>query len=128
MQSRRYLTLMVLCLGSLMIAVDIMIVGVAIPSMNRDLHFSASGVIWLVQSYLLTYGSCLLIGGSLGDVWGHRRIFLVGTAVFTAASLLGGLSINRELLLVARAAQGVGGALYQSMTVVLITRSFTDRS
>src|SRR5437870_5634381 len=83
---RRWLALYVLCLGSLMIVLDTTIVNVALPSIRTDLGFSQTSLAWVVNAYLLTFGGCLLLGGRLGDLFGHRRLFLIGIAVFTAAS------------------------------------------
>ena len=84
---KRWLALYVLCLGSLMIVLDVTIVGVALPSIRDDLGFSQTSLAWVVNAYLLTYGGFLLLGGRLGDFFGHRRLFLLGIIVFTLASL-----------------------------------------
>src|SRR5438093_12470691 len=99
---KRWLALYVLCLGSLMIVLDVTIVGVALPSIKDDLGFSQSGLAWVVNAYLLTYGGCLLLGGRLGDLYGHRRLFLAGLSLFTLASLLCGLSTTTWMLVGAR--------------------------
>ena len=83
----RWLALIVLCLGSLMIVLDSTIVNVALPSIKRDLGFSQTSLAWVVNAYLLTFGGFLLLGGRLGDLFGHRRLFLLGTGLFTVASL-----------------------------------------
>src|SRR3954451_16105594 len=88
----RWLALYVLCLGSLMIVLDGTIVNVALPSIRDDLDFSQTSLAWVVNGYLLTFGGCLLLGGRLGDLYGHRRLFLLGIALFTAASLACGLT------------------------------------
>ena len=82
----RWLALLVLCLGDLMIVLDVTIVGVALPSIREDLGFSETSLAWVVNAYLLTFGGFLLLGGRLGDLFGHRRLFLVGLVLFTAAS------------------------------------------
>src|SRR5512133_1547226 len=107
----RWFALYLLCLASLMIVLDMTIVNVALPSIRRDLGFSQTSLAWVVNAYLLTYGGCLLLGGRLGDLFGHRRLFLIGISLFTLASLGCGLSTSQELLLAARAVQGVGGAI-----------------
>src|SRR5690242_3099424 len=107
----RWLALYVLCLGSLMIVLDVTIVNVALPSIRRDLGFSEASLAWVVNAYLLTYGGCLLLGGRLGDIYGHRRLFLGGIGLFTVASLACGLAHSQSMLVVARAVQGVGGAV-----------------
>src|SRR6266571_8007240 len=99
----RWLALYVLCLGSLMIVLDMTIVNVALPSIRGSLGFSQTSLAWVVNAYLLTYGGFLLLGGRLGDVFGHRRLFLIGIVLFTTASLACGLSNSQHLLEGARA-------------------------
>lgn len=119
---RRWLVLLVLCLGNLMTVLDTTIVNVALPSIREDLAFSDTSLAWVVNAYLLTFGGLLLLGGRLGDLFGHRRLFLIGLTVFTAASLACGLATSAELLVGARAVQGVGGAF---LTVVALSLSMT---
>src|SRR5205814_6222298 len=88
----RWFALYVLCLGSLMIVLDMTIVNVALPSIKEDLGFSETSLAWVVNAYLLTYGGCLLLGGRLGDLFGHRRLFLIGIILFTMASLACGIA------------------------------------
>ena len=109
--SSRWLALVVLCLGVLMIVLDTTIVNVALPSIRADLGFSETSLVWVVNAYMLTFGGFLLLGGRLGDLYGHRRLFLVGIALFTLASLACGLANAQALLVVARAVQGLGGAV-----------------
>src|SRR6266481_4815171 len=104
----RWLALYVLCLGSLMIVLDVTIVNVALPSIRQDLGFSGTSLAWVVNAYLLTYGGFLLLGGRLGDLFGARRLFVAGITLFTLASLACGLSNSQGLLETARAIQGVG--------------------
>src|SRR5436190_21937210 len=99
----RWIALYVLCLGTLMIVLDVTIVNVALPSIKTDLGFSQSSLAWVVNIYLLTYGGCLLLGGRLGDLFGHRRLFLLGIAFFTLASLACGLATSEGFLVAARA-------------------------
>src|SRR5881296_1757778 len=106
----RWLALYVLCLGSLMIVLDGTIVNVALPSIREDLGFSETSLAWVVNAYLLTYGGFLLLGGRLGDLFGHRRLFLAGITLFTLASLACGLSTTEWFLVAARTVQGIGGA------------------
>ena len=106
----RWFALFILCGGSLMIVLDTTIVNVALPSIREDLGFSETSLAWVVNAYLLTFGGFLLLGGRLGDLFGHRRMFLIGITLFTAASLACGLSTSQELLIGARAVQGLGGA------------------
>src|SRR5213594_682882 len=98
----RWLALVVLCAGMLMIVLDATIVNVALPSIRRDLGFAQSSLAWVVNAYLIAFGGVLLLAGRLGDLLGRRRVFLAGLAVFTAASLLCGLSIGQEMLVAAR--------------------------
>src|SRR5213080_2085887 len=107
----RWFALYVLCLGSLMIVLDVTIVNVALPSIREDLGFSETSLAWVVNAYLLTYGGFLLLGGRLGDLFGHRRLFLAGIGLFTAASLVCGLSTTQGMLIAARTVQGLGGAV-----------------
>ncbi|MFI5017333.1 MAG: MFS transporter, partial [Dongiales bacterium] len=107
----RWLALVVLCLGDLMIVLDSTIVNVALPSIRTDLGFSETALVWVVNAYLLTFGGFLLLGGRLGDLFGHRRLFLLGVAFFTLASLACGLANSQALLVMARAVQGIVIAL-----------------
>jgi EmrB/QacA subfamily drug resistance transporter len=122
----RWLALILLCLGDLMIVLDVTIVGVALPSIKEDLGFSDSSLAWVVNAYLLTFGGFLLLGGRLGDLFGHRRLFLIGIALFTAASLVCGLSTSQGMLVTARAVQGVGGAIVSAVALSLIVTLFTE--
>src|SRR6266849_2859547 len=92
----RWIALYVLCVGMLMIVLDVTVVNVALPSIQDNLGFSTSSLAWVVNAYLITFGGLLLLAGRLGDLLGRRRVFLTGLAVFTAASLLCGLSIGQE--------------------------------
>src|SRR4249919_1878924 len=123
---RRWLALVVLCLGDLMIVLDTTIVNVALPSIREDLGFSESSLAWVVNAYLLTFGGFLLLGGRLGDLYGHRRLFLIGLAVFTSASLACGLAGSQTFLVAARAVQGVGGAIVAAVALSLIMTLFTE--
>src|SRR6202022_4645280 len=107
----RWIALVVLCVGVLMIILDQTIVNVALPSIQRDLGFSQSSLAWVVNAYLITFGGVLLLAGRFGDLIGRRRMFLIGLAVFTAASLLCGLANSQGLLIGARFLQGLGGAM-----------------
>ena len=122
----RWLALYVLCLASLMIVLDVTIVGVALPSIKADLGFSDTSLAWVVNAYLLTYGGFLLLGGRLGDLYGHRRLFLIGISVFTLASLVCGLATSQGFLVVARSVQGVGGAVASAVSLSLMVNLFTD--
>jgi EmrB/QacA subfamily drug resistance transporter len=123
---RRWLALLILCLGDLMIVLDATIVNVALPSIKDDLGFSDASLAWVVNSYLLTFGGFLLLGGRLGDLFGHRRLFLIGTVLFTLASLACGLANSQEFLVTARAIQGLGGAIVSAVALSLIMTLFTE--
>jgi EmrB/QacA subfamily drug resistance transporter len=122
---RQWLALYVLCAGVLMIVLDTTIVNVALPSIREDLAFSATSLVWVVNAYMLTFGGFLLLGGRLGDLFGHRRLFLAGIALFTLASLACGLAGSQSTLIAARAAQGLGGAVVSAVTLSLIMNLFT---
>src|SRR5437016_8795083 len=122
----RWLALIVLCLGDLMIVLDSTIVNVALPSIRDDLGFSETSLAWVVNAYLLTFGGFLLLGGRLGDLFGHRRLFVYGISLFTLASLACGLAGSRGLLVGARAVQGLGGAVVSAVALSLIMVLFTE--
>jgi EmrB/QacA subfamily drug resistance transporter len=127
MDSRtRWFALYTLCLASLMIVLDVTIVNVALPSIRADLGFSETSLAWVVNAYLLTYGGLLLLGGRLGDLFGHRRLFLAGITLFTLASLVCGLSTSQGMLIAARAVQGVGGAVASAVSLSLMMTLFTE--
>jgi EmrB/QacA subfamily drug resistance transporter len=129
MNSRtRWLALYVLCLGDLMIVLDGTIVNVALPSIQADLGFSDTSLAWIVNAYLLTFGGFLLLGGRLGDLFGQRRMFLVGISLFTAASLACGLATSQGQLVAARAVQGLGGALVSAVALSLVMTLFTEQA
>src|SRR6266705_1036198 len=123
--SRRWIALYVLCLATLMIVLDMTIVNVALPSIKDDLGFSETSLAWVVNAYLLTYGGCLLLGGRLGDLLGHRRLFLIGIVLFTLASLACGVATAKGFLVGARAIQGVGGAVASAVSLSLMMTLFT---
>jgi EmrB/QacA subfamily drug resistance transporter len=119
--------LAVMLTGTFMIVLDFFIVNVAIPSMQRQLHASAAGVEWVVTAYGLTYGVGLITGGRLGDRYGRRRMFMLGLAVFTLASLACGLATNIEMLNVSRAIQGLGAAIAGPQTLAMIGLTYAGR-
>ncbi|MBI3803093.1 MAG: DHA2 family efflux MFS transporter permease subunit [Nitrospirae bacterium] len=123
---KRWLALMVLCLGDLMIVLDSTIVNVALPSIRTDLGFSETSLAWVVNAYLLTFGGFLLLGGRLGDLFGRRRLFLIGIALFTLASLACGVATSQAFLIGARAVQGLGGAVLSAVALSLITDLFAE--
>jgi EmrB/QacA subfamily drug resistance transporter len=120
----RWAALYVLCAGMLMIVLDVTVVNVALPSIQDQLHFSSAALAWVVNAYLIAFGGLLLLGGRLGDLIGRRRVFEVGLAVFTLASLLCGLADSKELLVAARFAQGVGGAMTSAVILGMIVTMF----
>jgi EmrB/QacA subfamily drug resistance transporter len=122
----RWLALYVLCLGTLMIVLDTTIVNVALPSIRDDLGFSQASLAWVVNAYLLTYGGFLLLGGRLGDLFGHRRLFLLGISLFTVASVACGTAGSPGFLVAARAVQGFGGATVSAVSLSLMMALFTD--
>lgn len=124
--SKRWLALIVLCLGVLMIVLDSTIVNVALPSIREDLQFTETSLVWVVNAYMLTFGGFLLMGGRLGDLYGPRRMFLIGITLFTLASLACGLANTRALLIAARAVQGLGGAVVSAVSLSLIMNMFRD--
>jgi EmrB/QacA subfamily drug resistance transporter len=123
---RRWLALIILCLGTLMIVLDATIVNVALPSIREDLGFSETSLAWVVNAYLLTFGGFLLLSGRLGDLFGHRRLFLIGIVLFTLASLACGLATSQGFLISARAIQGLGGAVVSAVALSLIMTLFTE--
>jgi EmrB/QacA subfamily drug resistance transporter len=122
----RWLALVVLCLGDLMIVLDVTIVGVALPSIREDLGFSEESLAWVVNAYLITFGGFLLLGGRFGDLFGHRRLFLFGIALFTLASTACGLATSQGVLVGARAVQGVGAAVVSAVALSLMMTLFTE--
>ena len=124
--SRRWLALGVVCLGVLMVVLDMTIVNVALPSIRTDLGFSETTLVWVVNAYMLTCGGFLLLGGRLGDLFGHRRVFMIGIVVFTLASLACGLSGAQAPLVIARAVQGLGGAIVDAVALALLMQLFVE--
>lgn len=125
-ERKRWLALIVLCLGVLMIVLDTTIVNVALPSIRADLGFTETSLVWVVNAYMLTFGGFLLLGGRLGDLFGHRRLFLLGITLFTLASAACGLANSQGLLITARAVQGLGGAVVSAVSLSLIMNLFTS--
>ena len=122
----RWIALYVLCVGVLMIVLDVTVVNVALPSMQDDLGFSQSNLAWVVNAYLIAFGGLLLLAGRFGDLIGRKRIFMVGLAVFTAASVLCGLAQSQEMLVGARFVQGIGGAMTTAVTLGMIVTMFPE--
>src|SRR5215217_5963030 len=125
-EKNRWIALYVLCTGVLMIVLDATVVNVALPSIKDDLNFTQSNLAWVVNAYLIAFGGSLLLAGRLGDLLGHRRIFMVGLTIFTGASLLCALSQTQELLIGARFIQGAGGALASAVTLGMIVTMFPE--
>lgn len=120
----RWIALVVLCAGFLMIILDQTIVNVALPSIQDDLGFSQSNLAWVVNAYLIAFGGLLLLAGRLGDLLGRKRIFMIGLTIFTLASLLCGVAQSQEMLIVARFVQGLGGALTSAVILGMIVTMF----
>ena len=121
---RRWLALVVVCLAQLMIVLDTTIVNVALPYIQRDLHFTQGNLTWVINAFLVTFGSFLLLAGRLGDLIGRKRVFLAGVALFTLASLLCGAADSSTMLIAARFLQGIGAALQASVILAIIVIEF----
>src|SRR3954470_22170263 len=122
----RWIALVVLCVGMLMIVLDQTIVNVALPSIQRDLDFSQSDLAWVVNAYLIAFGGLLLLAGRLGDLVGQKRVFMAGLALFTAASLVCGLADSQGVLIGARFVQGIGGATTSAVILGMIVTMFPE--
>jgi EmrB/QacA subfamily drug resistance transporter/deazaflavin-dependent oxidoreductase (nitroreductase family) len=118
------LALVVIALAQLMVVLDVAIVNVALPSIQRELHFAATDLEWVVNAYAIAFGGLLLFGGRTGDLFGRRRMFIIGALMFTAGSLAGGLATSSTFLIVARAAQGVGAAVLAPTALSLLAATF----
>ncbi|HTX29943.1 MAG TPA: MFS transporter [Solirubrobacteraceae bacterium] len=125
-KSNRWLVLVIACLAQFMVVLDATIVNVALPSIQRGLHFSPTNLAWVVNAYTLVFGGFLLLGGRAADLLGRKRLFMVGIALFSAASLLNGLAQSSTMLVVGRGLQGLGGALLSPAALSIITTTFTD--
>ncbi len=123
-RDERWVALYVLCVGMLMIVLDVTVVNVALPSIQDQLHFTTSSLAWVVNAYLISFGGLLLLAGRLGDLIGRRRVFLAGVCLFTFASLLCGLAGSQSLLVAARFVQGVGGAMTSAVILGMIITMF----
>jgi EmrB/QacA subfamily drug resistance transporter len=126
-ERRRWIALAVLCLGQLMMVLDATIVNVALPSIQRELHFTQSNLTWVIDGYMITFGGLLLLAGRMGDLVGRKRVFLTGLVMFTAASVLCGVSDSQAMLIGARLIQGVGGAVASSVILAIIVTEFPER-
>jgi EmrB/QacA subfamily drug resistance transporter len=124
--SSRWAVLVVVCLAQFMVVLDATIVNVALPSIQRGLHFSNANLQWVINSYTLMFGGFLLLGGRAADFFGRRRLFLVGVAVFSIASLINGLAQSSEMLIIGRGLQGLGGAMVSPAALSIITTTFAE--
>jgi EmrB/QacA subfamily drug resistance transporter len=125
-ERKRWLAFYLLCAGEFMIVIDTTIINVALPSIQADLAFTESSLVWVINAYMVTYGGFLLLGGRLGDLYGNRRWFVLGTALFTVASLACALASSQWLLVTARAIQGLGGAAVSAIALSLIMNLFSE--
>ena len=123
---RRWLALGVVCLAQLMIVLDTTIVNVALPAIQRELHFTQGNLTWVIDAFLVTFGSFLLLAGRLGDLFGRRRVFLSGVVLFTAASAVCGLAPDQGALIAARFVQGIGAAVQASVILAIIVTEFPE--
>jgi len=126
-ERRRWIALAVLCLGQLMMVLDATIVNVALPSIQRELHFTQANLTWVIDGYLITFGGFLLLAGRFGDLVGRKKVFLSGLVLFVAASILCGVSGSQAMLIGARLLQGVGGAIASSVILAIIVTEFPER-
>jgi EmrB/QacA subfamily drug resistance transporter len=125
-ERKRWISLYVLCVGMLMIVLDVTVVNVALPSIQDDLGFSQSGLAWVVNAYMIAFGGLLLLAGRFGDILGRRNVFMAGLVVFTVASVLCGVAQSPELLVAARFVQGVGGAMTSAVILGMIVTMFPE--
>jgi EmrB/QacA subfamily drug resistance transporter len=127
-ERRRWIALAVLCLGQLMMVLDATIVNVALPSIQRELHFTQANLTWVIDGYMITFGGFLLLAGRFGDLVGRKRVFLTGLVLFVAASILCGVSDSQAMLIGARLLQGIGGAVASSVILAIIVTEFPARA
>src|SRR5438270_11519604 len=124
--TNRWIILVIACLAQFMVVLDITIVNVALPSIQRGLHFSSANLQWVVNAYTLIFGGFLLLGGRAADLIGRKRLFIAGVILFSAASLLNGLAQSSGMLIAGRGLQGLGGALVSPAALAIVTTTFTD--
>ncbi len=127
-ERRRWLALAVLCLGQLMMVLDATIVNVALPAIQRDLHFSQGNLTWVMNGYLITFGGFLLLAGRMGDLVGRKKVFLAGLVLFTGASMLCGVAQDQTMLILARLLQGAGGAVASAVILAIIVTEFPAKA
>ncbi len=125
---RHRLALVTIAAAQLMVMLDLTIVNIALPAMQRELHFSTTNLTWVIDAYVLVFGGLLLLGGRTGDLFGRRRMFVAGVALFTLASLVGGLATTQLWLIAARAVQGVGAAIASPTALALVATTFKEGS
>jgi EmrB/QacA subfamily drug resistance transporter len=123
---RRWMALYVLCVGMLMIVLDVTVVNVALPTIQNDLGFSQSSLAWVVNAYLITFGGLLLLAGRFGDILGRKNIFMAGLTLFTLASLFCGIAQSQEMLVIGRFIQGIGGAMTSAVILGMIVVMFPE--
>ena len=122
---RRWIALVVLCVGQLMIVLDATVVNVALPSIQKDLHFSTSSLAWVINAYLITFGGLLLMAGRVGDLVGPKKVFVTGVGLFTVASIFCGLAETQVELVAARFVQGAGAAVVAATILGILVTIFT---
>jgi EmrB/QacA subfamily drug resistance transporter len=127
-ERRRWIALAVLCLGQLMMVLDATIVNVALPSIQRDLHFSQGNLTWVIDAYLITFGGFLLLAGRMGDLVGRKKVFLSGLVLFTAASVFCGVADSQAMLIAGRFVQGIGGAVASAVILAIIVTEFPEKA
>src|SRR5580658_3884300 len=120
-----WVILVIACVAQFMVVLDVSIVNVALPSIGRDLHYSPTGLQWVVNAYVLTFAGFLLLGGRAADLFGQRRVYLSGMVLFTVASLAGGIATDSAWLTAARAVQGIAGAVLSPATLTIIITTFS---
>jgi EmrB/QacA subfamily drug resistance transporter len=120
------MVLVIACMAQFMVVLDITVVNIALPSMQRGLHFSPANLQWIVNGYTLVFGGFLLLGGRAADLFGRKRLFLIGVGVFTLASMLNGLAQSSGMLIIGRGLQGLGGALVSPAALSIVTTTFSD--
>src|SRR5207248_7194391 len=125
---RRWRALALICVAFFMTVLDVSIVNVALPSIGRSLHFSATGLQWVITAYAITFGGFLLLGGRAADLLGRRRMFMSGLVLFSIASLVCGLANSTGTLVASRAVQGLGAAIISPATLAIITTTFEEGS
>src|SRR5256886_7085892 len=125
-ESNRWLVLAIVCLAQFMVVLDATIVNIALPSIQRGLSFSDANLQWVINAYTLIFGGFLLLGGRAADLFGRRRLFIIGVILFSGASLLNGLATSSTMLIVGRGLQGLGGALVSPAALSIITTTFAE--